>query len=100
MSTTLFATNRSQIKPHLKTSVSQLRHQRICIVVIIMNLLREYDFDCLPLLDREFDHPAVQNAVHALIAAEMRTFTPANYLSYLPYPTLSFANSSALQVLQ
>lgn len=40
----------------------------------------------------------VQGVVHSMIAAEMRSFAPADYLGYLPYPELSFANSTALQV--
>lgn len=52
-----------------------------------MNLLQEYDFDALPYLDREYDHPEVQAMVHAMIAAEMRTFTPRpDYLNHLPLP--------------
>jgi hypothetical protein len=47
---------------------------------------------------QQFDHPDVQSAVHTLIASEMRSFSPGDYLSYLPYPELSFANSTALQV--
>lgn len=51
-----------------------------------MDLLREYEFDSLAYIDKEYDHPDVQAAVHALISAEMRTFTPPNYLEHLPYP--------------
>lgn len=42
----------------------------------------------------------VQDAVHALITAEMKTFVPpvASYLAHLPYPALKFSNSPALKV--
>mmetsp|Transcript_20042 Transcript_20042/g.33543 ORF Transcript_20042/g.33543 Transcript_20042/m.33543 type:complete len:260 (+) Transcript_20042:106-885(+) len=62
-----------------------------------MDLLREYDFECLPLIDRQFDDPKIQSIVHELIGAEMRNFVPGDYLAYLPYPELKFANSTALQ---
>jgi hypothetical protein len=77
-----------------------------------MDLLREYDFDCLPLIDRvrqrsfsgflrtslsincisfqEFDNPVIQSAVHAVIAAEMRSFAPADYLAYLTLSSTFF----------
>lgn len=62
-----------------------------------MNLLLEYDFDALPYLDSEYDHPEVQNMVHSLIAAEMREFTPrADYLSHLPYPQSNLASRSSI----
>ena len=62
-----------------------------------MNLLQEYDFDALPYLDSEYDHPAVQEQVHALIAAEMRTFTPrSDYLSHLPYPKSKLSSRSPI----
>lgn len=85
-----------------------------------MDLLREYDFDCLPLIDRvswivicklavfenyqlffsqEYDNPVVQGIVHSMIATEMRSFAPGDYLAYLPKPELKFENSSALQVM-
>ena len=57
-----------------------------------MNLLQEYDFDALPYLDREYDDPEQQRRVHELIAEEMRTFSPRDYLSTLP----SFSLSSPL----
>jgi hypothetical protein len=43
----------------------------------------------------------VRDMVDSLVAAEMRTFTPAkgSYLSHLPYPQLKFSNSPALQVV-
>jgi hypothetical protein len=34
-----------------------------------------------------------------MIAAEMRSFAPADYLAYLPNPELNFEKSSALQVV-
>ena len=40
----------------------------------------------------------MQTAVHSLIASEMRSFAPSDYLAYLPYPELKFMNSTALQV--
>ncbi|KAJ1399237.1 Pre-mRNA-splicing factor SPF27, partial [Ochromonadaceae sp. CCMP2298] len=49
-------------------------------------------FECLPLIDRQFDDPAVQAAVHSIIGAEMRSFAPSDYLAYLPYPELRFAS--------
>mmetsp|Transcript_4509 Transcript_4509/g.6914 ORF Transcript_4509/g.6914 Transcript_4509/m.6914 type:complete len:213 (+) Transcript_4509:135-773(+) len=63
-----------------------------------MNHLLEYEFDALPYIDKEYEHPAVQDAIHALIADEMRSFAPSkNYISHLPYPRLKFANSAVLQ---
>lgn len=62
-----------------------------------MNLLQQYDFDSLPLIDREYDDPAVKDIVKATVAAEMQTFEPQNYLEYLPYPSLNFSNSPALK---
>lgn len=62
-----------------------------------MDLLREYDFDALPLIDREYDHPEIREAVNDLITNEMRTFTPPDYLAYLPYPSVKFDKSSLLQ---
>jgi Breast carcinoma amplified sequence 2 (BCAS2) len=35
--------------------------------------------------------------VHAMIAAEMRTFQPKNYLKDFPAPQLKFLNSKILQ---
>jgi hypothetical protein len=62
-----------------------------------MNLLLEYDFDALPYLDNEYDHPDIQNMVHSLIAAEMRTFTPrSDYLSHLPCPQSNLAARSSI----
>lgn len=51
-------------------------------------------------IQQEYDNPIVQDAVHALIAAEMRTFVPSKseYLAHLPYPQLKFAKSTGLQV--
>lgn len=49
-------------------------------------------------MEYSYDHPHVKEVVHAMIAEEMRSFTPAtNYLSHLPYPSLIFANSTALR---
>eukprot|EP01038_Epipyxis_sp_PR26KG_P011244 gene11244-15088_t len=62
-----------------------------------MDLIREYDFDILPYIDRDYDHPLVQEKVHSLISAEMRTFTPGNYLSYLPLKDLKFSHSQVLK---
>lgn len=59
-----------------------------------MDLLREYEFDALPYIDKEYDHPLVQEAVHKLISDEMRTFKPQNYLHHLPYPQLKHLNDS------
>jgi hypothetical protein len=52
-------------------------------------------YDALPLLDSEYNHPVVQNAVLNLIEAEMKAFAPPkdNYLSSLPYPKLRFSNA-------
>lgn len=62
-----------------------------------MNLLLEYDFDALPYLDNEYDHPEMQNLVHQLIAAEMRTFTPrSDYISHLPYPKSTLEKRSPI----
>lgn len=54
-----------------------------------MNLIKEYDFDALPYIDKDYDIPEVRDSVHALIVAEMRSFAPANYLEYLPCPQLN-----------
>ena len=48
---------------------------------------------------QEYDNPVVQGIVHSMIAAEMRSFAPGDYLAYLPKPELRFENSSALQVI-
>ena len=49
-------------------------------------------------MEYSYDQPHVKEIVHAMIAEEMRSFTPAsNYLSHLPYPSLKFANSTALR---
>mmetsp|Transcript_39332 Transcript_39332/g.108472 ORF Transcript_39332/g.108472 Transcript_39332/m.108472 type:complete len:283 (+) Transcript_39332:2-850(+) len=61
-----------------------------------MDLLREYDFDALPLIDREYDDPHIRNEVNKLITDEMRNFQPPDYLTYLPYPTLEFKSSKLL----
>ena len=53
--------------------------------------------DSLAYIDHEYEIPQVKEAVHSLIAAEMRTFTPSNYLGHLPYPELKFVNSSSLK---
>lgn len=52
---------------------------------------------CLPLYVimynpslQEYDSPEVRDVVHGLIVAEMRSFAPADYLAYLPYPELNF----------
>jgi hypothetical protein len=64
-----------------------------------MNLLSEYEFESLPYIDNEYDHPIVSELVHSMIASEMKTFTPDErlYLAHLPYPSLKFSNSVALQ---
>jgi pre-mRNA-splicing factor SPF27 len=56
----------------------------------MVNLLQEYDFDSLPYIDKEYDHPMVSQAVHSLIEEEMKTFRPPadKYLGHLPYPEL------------
>ena len=48
---------------------------------------------------QEFDDPTIQATVHAMIANEMRSFQPGNYLAYLPLPELTFSKSTALQVI-
>ena len=49
-------------------------------------------------MDYNYDHPHTKEVIHAMLADEMRSFTPSNnYLSHLPYPHLKFANSIALQ---
>ena len=49
-------------------------------------------------MDYNYDHPHTKEVIHAMLAEEMRSFTPSNnYLSHLPYPHLKFANSIALQ---
>jgi len=59
------------------------------------NLREKVDFDALPYLDREFDHPAIQAAVRGLIETEMQSFRPsAAYLSHLPYPELRFTKAA------
>jgi pre-mRNA-splicing factor SPF27 len=44
--------------------------------------------DSLAYIDREYDDPATQQAVHDLLEAEMATFRPKDYLAHLPYPRL------------
>ena len=52
----------------------------------------------LATMDYNYDHPRTKEAIHAMVAEEMRSFTPShNYLSHLPYPHLKFANSAGLQ---
>ena len=52
----------------------------------------------LATMDYNYDHPQTKEVIHAMLAEEMRSFTPSNnYLSHLPYPHLKFANSIALQ---
>ena len=50
-----------------------------------------YDYDSLPYVDKEFEHPMVQQAVTLMIEAEMQTFSPnpEAYLKDYPYPHLS-----------
>jgi hypothetical protein len=49
-------------------------------------------------MEYSYDQPHVKEIVHAMIAEEMKSFTPAtNYLAHLPYPSLRFANSTALR---
>ena len=64
-----------------------------------MELLKEYDFDALPYIDKEYDNPLVQDAVHQLISNEMRAFVPRNYISHLPYPKVRVVQSPAFQVI-
>lgn len=82
----------------------------------------DVDFDSLPYLDGEIDkevrfcryhnqrkdvlvitlslHTIIQSMdmARSLIAAEMRTFAPRNYLKDNPMPKLTFQNSKILQV--
>jgi len=46
----------------------------------------------LMLTIQQFDDPSIQEAVHSLIAHEMRTFTPQDYLAGLPHKELSFGS--------
>ena len=49
-------------------------------------------------MEYTYDHPHVKEVVHAIIAEEMKSFTPAtNYLAHLPYPSLRFTHSTALR---
>jgi hypothetical protein len=89
--------DKTQHTQHTNTHNTHNTHNTQTQIHSSMNILREYDFECLPLIDRQFDQPAVQAAVHGVIAAEMRSFAPSDYLAYLPYPELKFANSAALQ---
>lgn len=52
-------------------------------------------YDALPLLDSEYNHPAVKNVVLQAIEEEMKAFQPPkdNYLSTLPYPKLRFGEA-------
>ena len=50
----------------------------------------------LPYIDGEVD-PQTMAMVHAMVADEMRTFKPKNYLKEFPLPQLKFARSEALQ---
>eukprot|EP01041_Mallomonas_annulata_P013075 gene13075-27596_t len=63
-----------------------------------MQLLKEYDFDALPYIDKEYDNPMVQDAVHSLISAEMRSFNPGNYLAHLKYPDLKIVSTPSFQM--
>jgi len=50
----------------------------------------------LPYVDTEYSQPGVREAVDALIAMEMKTFRPRDYLSYLPPPPLPTYQPSSL----
>jgi hypothetical protein len=57
-------------------------------------------YDSVPLLDIEYNHPGVQNAVLSLIQEEMTTMQASssskstqNYLKDLPYPKLRFSGA-------
>ena len=40
--------------------------------------------DALPYVDAQYNDPAMKRQVDALVEAEMRTFTPGDYLGHLP----------------
>lgn len=54
-------------------------------------------YDAIPLLDTEYNDPAVQAEVLKLIEAEMHEVPKRDYLKDLPYPKLQFASSPAFQ---
>lgn len=58
---------------------------------------REVDFECSPYLDKEYDIPMVKDVVNQMISNELKTFAPKDYLTFLPYPKLNFADSPLLQ---
>lgn len=58
-----------------------------------MDFIREYDFDALPYLDQEYNEPGMKSVVDGLVAQEMLSFTPKDYLGGIPYPKLSSAFS-------
>jgi hypothetical protein len=70
-----------------------------------MSLLNQYDFDSLPYIDKEYDHPIVQNAVLELIQEEMNIMSKEpkkDYLLHLPLPinlinNQPYMNSTILQ---
>ena len=55
------------------------------------------DYDALPLLDVEYNHPDVQRMVLELVQTEMASFAPPkdHYLGSLPYPKLRFSSAPA-----
>lgn len=65
-----------------------------------MDLLREYDFEALPYVDKEYDIPAASNLVNSMILKEMQSFTSLGdvYLQHLPYPSFTHFNSLTIQV--
>ena len=70
---------------------------RIIIIITINKMHREVDFECSPYLDKEYDIPMVKDVVNQMISNELKTFAPKDYLTFLPYPKLNFADSPLLQ---
>ena len=58
---------------------------------------REVDFECSPYCDKEYDIPMVKDVVNQMISNELKTFTPNDYLAFLPYPKLKCTDSPLLQ---
>ena len=52
--------------------------------------IRDYEFDALPYIDKDYEDPHIRAAVQSIIVAEMRKFTPRDYLANYPLPQLRF----------
>lgn len=53
--------------------------------------------DALPYIDGQYNDPAIKKQVHALIAEEMKTFKPDDYLAKWPMHEPNFESTTLLQ---